>query len=136
MPLNFQPKTRNVVMCNFSGFVEPEMIKVRPVVIIARNRHNNRLVTVVPLRTTKPVPERDYHHLLSVNPLPDKANVLCWAKCDMVSTVSIKRLDRYKVRSARGREYVMPIINEEDFELIRKCVLAGIGVKHVYCNVK
>ncbi|MCK8543809.1 type II toxin-antitoxin system PemK/MazF family toxin [Yersinia ruckeri] len=131
MALKFQPKTRNVVMCNFSGFVEPEMIKVRPVVIIARNRYNNKLVTVVPLSTTKPVPARDCHHQLSVNPLPDKANILCWAKCDMVSSVSIDRLDRYKVRTALGREYMMPIISDEDFEFIRKCVLCGIGMKHM-----
>ncbi|MMZ47299.1 PemK-like protein [compost metagenome] len=131
MALKFQPKTRNVVMCDFSGFVAPEMIKIRPVVVIARNRYNNKLVTVVPLSTTQPVPARDCHHQISVNPLPDKSQILCWAKCDMVTTVSIDRLDRYKARTVAGRDYVIPVISEEDFDFIKKAVLCGMGMKHL-----
>lgn len=54
MALKFQPKEKTVVMCDFSGFKEPEMVKVRPVVVLAKHKHNARLVTIVPLSTTEP----------------------------------------------------------------------------------
>ena len=54
MALAFQPRPGTVVMCDFAGYVLPEMVKVRPVVVIARNRKNRQLVTVVPLSTTAP----------------------------------------------------------------------------------
>lgn len=41
MPLKFQPRERSVIMCDFRGYEEPEMVKKRPVVVIARNRHND-----------------------------------------------------------------------------------------------
>jgi uncharacterized protein YifN (PemK superfamily) len=37
MPLKFQPKIGSVVMCDFEGYVVPEMIKVRPVVVLAKH---------------------------------------------------------------------------------------------------
>lgn len=75
MPLKFQPRERSVIMCDFRGYEEPEMVKKRPVVVIARNRHNGKLVTVVPLSSTEPVPLADYHHKMSGNPLPDKPHI-------------------------------------------------------------
>ena len=108
-------------MCNFSGFVAPEMVKVRPVVVLVRNRRNRQLVTVVPLSATEPATLDDHHHELSVNPLPDKPHTSCWAKCDMVNTVSVNRLDRYSVGHGR---FVAPEISAADFAAIR----AGVAV--------
>lgn len=125
MGLTFQPRPGTVVMCDFSGYVVPEMIKVRPVVVIARNRKNRHLVTVVPLSTTAPNNMEDHHHQLSANPLPGKAAVVCWAKCDMIATVSIARLDRYKL--AR-REYVAPTLPEADFVAIQTAVMNALGL--------
>jgi uncharacterized protein YifN (PemK superfamily) len=103
------------------------MVKVRPVVVIARNRCNNQLVTVVPLSTTKPHAMEDHHHELSTNPLPDKAAVSCWAKCDMVVTVAIHRLDRYKYRTPAGlRQYVVPVIGDSDFLAIQIAVVSAL----------
>ncbi len=96
MGLLYQPRPGNVVMYDFAGYIVPEMIKVRLVVVLARNRKNRRLVTVVPLSTTAPSVVEDHHHELATNPLPAKAGVRCWAKCDMVATVSLARLDRVK----------------------------------------
>lgn len=128
MPLKYQPKAGSVVMCDFVGFVVPEMVKVRPAVVIARNRKNRRLVTVVPLSTTSPTSLEDYHHQLSANPLPGNESVACWAKCDMVATVSLARLDRYKV--ARGT-YVVPILAAADFEAIRRGVAKALNLTHI-----
>jgi len=58
-------------MCQFDG-IAPEMVKVRPAIILARNRQNNQLVTVVPISTTAPKPAMPYHHQLTVNPVPPK----------------------------------------------------------------
>lgn len=125
MALTFQPRPGQVVMCDFSGYVVPEMIKVRPVVVLARNRKNRQLVTVVPLSTTAPDALEDHHHELSANPLPGKEHITCWAKCDMVATVSLARLDRYK--TAR-RLYVTPNLPNADFVAICGAVLNALGL--------
>jgi uncharacterized protein YifN (PemK superfamily) len=112
-------------MCDFSGYVIPEMVKVRPVVVIARNRKNRQLVTVVPLSTTAPDALEDHHHQLSANPLPGKERITCWAKCDMVATVSLARLDRFKISH---RQYVAPFLPQADFDAICRAVLNALGL--------
>lgn len=112
-------------MCDFRGFVAPEMVKRRPVVVLARNRQNRQLVTVAPLSTTAPNPVGAHHHLLAESPLPNTRGVSCWAKCDMLSTVSLARLDRCK--AGRGR-YVVPKLPDVDFAAIRLAVAIALGV--------
>lgn len=128
MPLLYQPKPGSVVMCDFGGFVVPEMVKVRRVVILARSASNSRLVTVVPLSTTPPAAAAPHHHELSVNPLPGKSRPTCWAKCDMVATVSLERLDRYKI--VRGR-FVVPMLPPADFAAIRRAVASALNLTHI-----
>ena len=125
MPLAFQPRPGTVVMCDFAGFVVPEMVKVRPVVVVARNRKNRQLVTVVPLSTTPPDRMEDHHHELSANPLPGREHITCWAKCDMIATVSLARLDRYKM--AR-REFVAPSLPDADLEAIKLAIMSALGL--------
>jgi uncharacterized protein YifN (PemK superfamily) len=125
MSLLYQPKPRTVVMCDFTGYVAPEMVKVRPVVVIAKHRHNRKLVTIVPLSTTEPDQLADHHHELSVNPLPDKPHTSCWAKCDMVATVALARLDRYQI----GRnQFVTPEVPAADFAAIRAGVASALNL--------
>jgi len=126
MPLLFQPKPGSVVMCDFSGFVVPEMVKFRPVVVIARNKQNSHLVTVVPLSTTKPRTMDPCHHQLSANPLPDKPHTVCWAKCDMLNTVSVARLDRYRLKKNR---FVIPQILQPDFEALQRGVAFALNIQ-------
>jgi uncharacterized protein YifN (PemK superfamily) len=128
MALLYQPRPGCVVMCDFAGNIVPEMIKVRPVVVIARNRKNRLLVTIVPLSSTVPTAVEDHHHQLSANPLPGKAAVRCWAKCDMVATVSLSRLDRVK---GPKRQYVVPTLPMEDFEAIRRGVAIALDLTHL-----
>lgn len=128
MALLYQPRAGNVVMCDFAGNVVPEMIKVRPVVVIARNRKNRQLVTVVPLSTTAPTVLEDHHHELTANPLPGKPSVRCWAKCDMVATVSLARLDRVK---GPKRQFVVPVLPASDFEAIRRAVAKALDLTHI-----
>jgi uncharacterized protein YifN (PemK superfamily) len=127
MPLLYQPKPRMVVMCDFIGFIIPEMVKVRPVVVLSRHKRNRQLVTVVPLSTTAPDRLEAEHHALSTNPLPDKTYVQCWAKCDMVATVSLARLDRYKAGKSL---YVTPEISIADYDKIRAAVASALNLTH------
>ena len=128
MALLFQPRPGAVIICDFRGFEAPEMIKVRPVVVLARNRKSRDLVTVVPLSTTAPEPVMAHHHRLARNPLPGKAGVACWAKCDMVATVGRARLDRYK---ASRREYLNLELDDADFQAIRRAVATALELRNL-----
>lgn len=135
MPLPFQPKPRTVLYCNFSGFIEPEIIKRRPVVVLAAHKRNSKLVTVVPLSTTVPDPIEAHHYRLKQNPLPDSPpHTEVWAKCDMLAVVSIERLDM--VRTARGadgkRQYLKIQIGQEQFDAIRRGVVSALGLASLF----
>ena len=110
-------------MCDFAGLNPPEMVKVRPVVVLTKHRHNSQLVTIIPISTTPPTVIADHHHELSANPLPGKQDIRCWAKCDMVYTLSIARMDRYKVKA---RNFVTLEISDEDFMAIKVAVKAAL----------
>lgn len=112
-------------MCDFYGYVAPEMVKVRPVVIVSpKDLPRPGLYTVVPLSTSEPNPIEKYHFKLVKNPMP-QGTAVCWAKCDMVATVSIQRLDRIKV--ARGK-YVTTAISDEELKAIRECLKHSLGI--------
>lgn len=132
MALKFQPRAGQVVRCDFRGMIEPEMIKIRDVVVLARHKHNSRLVSVIPLSTTAPKPPQPYHHLLSKDPSPDGTNMHdVWAKCDMVYTVSTERLEMHYTRTRRGdRESEKVFLPTVDFEAIKKCVAIALGLPH------
>lgn len=126
MPITFHPKPGQVLYCDFKGYVAPEIVKNRPVVIISPS-HLIRpgLVTVVPLSTTPPNPIRTYHYKLHGNPIPGTEAVEVWAKCDLLASVSLERLDRVKI--ARG-DYRVGAISMEQVKAIRRACLAALGV--------
>lgn len=136
MSLTFHPAQRTVLICDYTtGFISPEMVKKRPVVIISpRPRHQKQLCTVVPLSTTQPNPIEGFHHQLNPLSLPSNlAKQPTWAKCDMLATVSLARLDRIKVgRDINGKRlYVNHRVIDEDFEAILKGVLIALGLKNL-----
>jgi mRNA interferase MazF len=50
MSLPYHPKQGTIVICDFKGFVSPEMVKRRPAVIVSpRLRKREGLCTIVPL---------------------------------------------------------------------------------------
>ena len=91
MPLLYQPKEGSVLICDFRGYEVPEMVKIRPVVVIRKHRTNKQLVTVIALSTAEPRSMLGHH--LELQSHLQGANTVCWAKCDMVSTVSPARCD-------------------------------------------
>jgi uncharacterized protein YifN (PemK superfamily) len=126
MAIAFFPKPGTVLICDFQGYIVPEIIKRRPVVVISPTHLKRpKLFTVVPLSTTAPDPVLKYHYKLIGNPVPGGEPVEVWAKCDLVATVSVERLDRVKL--GRGR-YEVGHISMEQVRAIRRAALVAIGV--------
>ncbi|MEN9855003.1 MAG: hypothetical protein RLZZ157_129 [Pseudomonadota bacterium] len=135
MPLNYHPRLGEILLCNYeSGFVAPEMTKIRPVVVVSpRLRRRDALVAVVPLSTTPPNPVESHHFEIVLGvPLPRPFNSLqMWAKCDMLATVARSRLDRFKVPRKQGstsRQYVSGQLEQVQLIGIRKAILNGLGL--------
>jgi mRNA interferase MazF len=134
MALMYYPKQGEILLCNYNtGFVAPEMTKMRPVVVVSpRLRRRADLVTVVPLSTTAPQNVEPYHcaiELMNALPPPfDSPNM--WAKCDMISTIAHSRLDRFKAgRKAVGgkRTFVSGMLNPDQIRMVKSAVLCGLG---------
>lgn len=127
MPLLYQPKEGSVLICDFRGYEVPEMVKIRPVVVIRKHRTNKQLVTVIALSTTEPRSMLGHH--LELQSHLQGANTVCWAKCDMVSTVSLARLDRIKTRDRQGQRcYVVSQLETDEFIAIKAAVRCALGL--------
>lgn len=128
MPISFIPDVGDVLMCDFSGFVPPEMTKVRKVIILsARPRRSfPGTLLVVPVSKTIPSPTEPHHHEFKprsyefFDPIES-----VWAKGDMVTCVAIHRLDRIMLN---GR-YSRARIRKEDLRLVRQAVLHALGME-------
>jgi uncharacterized protein YifN (PemK superfamily) len=139
LALSFQPKPRTVVYCDFAGYIKPEIVKRRPVVVLSAHKRNSRLVAVVPLSTTRPNPVERHHCRLRRNPLPNDKDAEVWAKCDMVAVVSLQRLDLIPTgrRYPDGRrEYVAPKVDIDQFDAIRAGVISGLGLGALSSEVR
>lgn len=113
------PKRGHVLICDFSsGFKAPEMVKVRPVIVVSPSETNSRrLCCVIPLSTTEPKPVKSWHVQLAKNPVPNwNPTAVIWAKCDMVMTVSFERLDRPHRRQGGKRDYYLPKLSEIELQ--------------------
>ena len=133
MSLMYYPKLGEILLCDFSGFIVPEMVKRRPVVVIVpRLSGRGDLVTIVPLSTTTPNPQMAYHVKLTLSqtlPSPFSAQQM-WAKCDMAMPIARVRLDRFKdgrTSSGGKRKFVSGNVSAEQLADIRAAVLRGLG---------
>jgi len=124
MTINFHPKAGSILICDFEGYVIPEIVKKRPVVVISPNHmRNSGLVTVVPFSTTPPNPIENFHYEL-LNQIKND-NTYHWAKCDLVARVRLERLDRVKVGK---RTYATFYVSDEELQQIRLRVAMTIGI--------
>lgn len=130
MAIEFYPKAGAILICNFDGYQEPEIIKKRAVIVISPIHIERRgLLTVVPLSTTVPAQIEKYHYQFKKNPIPNsnyfgKEEVL-WVKCDMIATVNFKRLDRIHIG---GGKYVGLTIEYSELAAIKKCIKYSLGL--------
>jgi mRNA interferase MazF len=119
-------------MCDFSnGFEPPEIVKVRPVVVLSKSHH--QLVSVVPISRTEPNPIEWWHHEMDPRSFPRELGHFerRWAKCDIIMTVAFWRLDRIKggKHPATGKRiYVSHTVLPSDLAAIRKAVAGILGI--------
>lgn len=136
MPLHYHPAIGTVVICDYKGFVPPEMVKRRPAIVVSPNfKYRDDLCSVVPLSTTEPDVIMPYHCKLEwSNPLPPPYNSpFHWVKADMFATVSFSRLslphngkDRYG-----KRQYITRTVSAADLKIIRQCILNAIDLSYL-----
>jgi mRNA interferase MazF len=134
--LPYHPKQGEVLKCDYSNLIDPEMSKVRWVVVVSPkflNRPN--LCTVVPLSTTPPKKVEGYHVLLDKDPAPKSAEgTVVWAKCDMLMTVSFSRLSAYHDgrRLDGKRNYVNLNVSIQELGRIKLGVLHALGLASLW----
>lgn len=137
MAIQFYPQPGTILICDFAGFVEPEMVKRRPVIVIGpRLRNRGNLVNIVPLSTARPGEMCPYHYKLhTVPPLPapyDEA--YHWVKADMVYTVGFQRLfvpQRGKDEATGKRQYEIRVLEKPELDAVLACVLHGLGLERL-----
>jgi uncharacterized protein YifN (PemK superfamily) len=115
-------------MCDYrTGFRPPEMVKRRPIVVIAPKPRRARRgpYLVVPLSTTTPRVVEAFHVRIPAGRywfLSPSLDV--WAKCDLIAAVAPFRLDPlHQV----GRSSA-PTIGRDDFRSIQRGVLHALGL--------
>jgi mRNA interferase MazF len=90
------------------------------------------LVAVIPLSTSPPENVQDYHaSLILERPLPAPFDAKSmWAKCDMIATLSLTRLDRFKMSRQNGgqRQWISGQFGDSDIQRIKAGVLHGLGL--------
>jgi uncharacterized protein YifN (PemK superfamily) len=134
MPLLYHPNVGDVLICEFPACLRaPEMIKKRPAIVVTREHSGRaRLCTVVPLSTTTPDVPRPYHVRIGEENLPKSLRSQHhWAKCDMLYTFCIDRLDR--VRAGRDRRtgrrvYESGRISIDEIARIRAAILYTLSI--------
>ncbi|MGN6289929.1 MAG: type II toxin-antitoxin system PemK/MazF family toxin [Sphingopyxis terrae] len=136
MAIKYVPPEKSVVICDFSwgGFKSPEMIKRRPVVVlVGRLPRRDNLVTVVPLSGTASDARNKYHCRIDFDvelPHPFPATAW-WAKCDMVASVCLHRLEFFRTaRDHTGRrQYLSNLrVSDDNFALIQQTVKHALGL--------
>jgi mRNA interferase MazF len=132
MGINYAPYAGQILLCDFRGSIRPEMEKTRPVVILTPRTISKRThtTTIVPLSTTDPRLIEPYHIRLQLpGTLPEHWSAECWAKCDMVATVSFSRLGFMKLGKtiAGKRLYYKELLDDQTLSRLRKAVQYAIG---------
>ncbi len=116
-----------VLVGDFSDLKEPEINKIRPVIVISpKLPYRAGLVAVVPISLTAPLHSMPYCYRLSKNYHPKESDDLeTWAKCDLVMNVSLRRLQGFKVGR---RKWEIPNLSMQDLDGVRVAVMKGLGL--------
>jgi len=123
--LQFHPHKGDILICDFEGNIMPEIVKKRPVVVLRNQlQYRTGLVFVVPLSSTPPDHDVPYSCKLTRNYLSNDGTAM-YAKCDLVCSVSLARLDRIKIGY---RNYCTPKMCPEDFDKVVIGVKAAFGL--------
>ncbi len=121
MPLPYLPHQGEILVCDFDDqAVGAEMIKRRPVVVVSKHEaHRSKLCVVVALSTTPPNPAQAWHYFMPhLRVTGWSADDGVWAKCDMISTVSLQRLNQPYIKQRSGRQYISHKLQQQDLEAV------------------
>ncbi len=141
MAIKEHPPIGTVLICDFqTDFRLPEMIKVRPVIVISPKISGRPgLCTVVALSTTPPDPKMPFHAEISFTPNlpPPWGAEKMWVKGDMIYAVGFHRLDF--IRSGKDingkRTYSFVAVSADQLKLVRALVLRSIGLSSLTKNL-
>jgi mRNA interferase MazF len=125
MPITFWPHPGTVLLCDFRGYEEPEMTKLRPVVVVSP-QVARPVVLIVPLSQTQPRSVQRIHVRLSKRyAFLSRGDV--WAKCDLLAHAGRARLDRlhHDRRFVRG---TVSRLDGSDLHAVRRGVLHALGI--------
>jgi uncharacterized protein YifN (PemK superfamily) len=125
MPISFVPEAGQILMCDFTtGFVRPEMEKIRHCVVVSPRRHTGCCL-IIPVSTVRPDRIMDYHFLIpgDLYRCFDRDREQ-WAKCDMLTHAGLTRLDRVR----EDHRYVQRFLRREHLLAIRRAIVAAVGL--------
>lgn len=137
MPLLYYPNPGDVLVCHYDSehdVFDGEICKSRPVIVVGpRLRRRGKVVTVVPLSTSEPDALEGFHwKYVPSQPFPAPFDSpIMWAKCDLVSSVALERLDRFKeprVRYGGARKWTSGKLSATQLKEIKAAVLCGLGL--------
>jgi mRNA interferase MazF len=122
------PKQGEIYMCNFSGYVVPEIVKLRRAIVVSPPNRGAKVVLVVPVSTTPPrfgspvqvrLPGEDvYECFAGVQEV--------WVKADLISHVSFARLDRVHVR---GKGFLRTVkLSNDHLKDVQRAILHALGL--------
>jgi len=136
MPILHHPDPGTILVCDFTGFKAPEMVKRRPVIVISpKITARPNLCTIVAVSSVVPQKVMPFHMELTLPPPFDQGPN--WLKGDMVYSMAFHRLDLVRMGKGIGgkRAYMLQALSAADFKAVRCCVLHGLGLstltKHV-----
>lgn len=135
MAIREHPTQGSVVTVDYSmgGFKEPEMVKRRLAVVVSpKISARPYLCTIVPLSLSRPEKTMPYHKQIRVPfDLPKEwGDHDRWIKGDMVNAVGFHRVDLLRLgKDDTGkRVYQMSVLPDDMMNVVRKCVLHGLGL--------
>lgn len=137
MAIAEHPTPGTILQCDFNqGFREPEMVKLRPVIVVSpRIGIRASLCTVVALSTTPPIIKMPYHYKIEIDPpLPLRwGNGETWVKGDMIYSVGFHRLDLIRLGKDRvgKRIYRFDILSGEQMREVKTCILRALGMSNL-----
>ena len=130
--IKYSPKAGQILMCDFHGFTAPEMIKNRPVLVLATRPNGHRLVSITCLSTASPTPIEKHHFKLDAKHLPKSKFFKekdTWIKADMIYTVSFDRLELIRIGSNQGKRiYFQDRLGRETMKKVYSCMLHGLNL--------
>lgn len=133
-------------MCDFSGYVPPEIVKLRRVIIVSPPNPGARIALVVPVSTTPPRSPSAVHVRL-----PGGDVYRCftpahetWVKADLIAHVRFDRLDRVRIPLVDGTgvpiprkfEYLPTVrLSPEHLSEVRRAILHALGLGRLATSV-